>query len=119
MKRTGVVGVPVVLFATSALCFLALVYAGRGTAFRQTNHLNPETYHQYFLDFADEEKLMMGHAPPVPWEWFKENIPWLDMPNKEFERIYYFRWYSFQKHIKQTPYGFVIDEFLDDVPWAG
>jgi hypothetical protein len=120
MRPPGVVGVPVVLFAASALCVLAIVYAGRGTAFRQDNHpLNPETYHQYFLDFAAEEKLMLGHAPPVPWEWFKENIPWLDVPNKEFEQIYYFRWYSFQKHIKQTPYGFVIDEFLYDVPWAG
>lgn len=62
---------------------------------------------------------MLGTAPPVPWDWFVANIPWLDIPDKEMERIYYFRWYSFQKHIVRGPNGYLISEFLDDVPWAG
>lgn len=33
--------------------------------------------------------------------------------------MYYFRWWTFRKHIKQTPDGFVITEFLPDVSWAG
>ena len=33
--------------------------------------------------------------------------------------MYYFRWWAFRKHIKKTPQGFVITEFLPDVPWAG
>src|SRR5262249_10970554 len=32
---------------------------------------------------------------------------------------YYFRWWTYRKHIKETPAGFVVTEFLSDVPWAG
>src|SRR5690606_30199547 len=32
---------------------------------------------------------------------------------------YYFRWWTFRKHIRKIPDGFVITEFLPDVPWAG
>ena len=81
--------------------------------------LDPESFHHYFVQFSSDEKAMLGKSDPLPWEWFEQNIPWLDVPDKELEEIYYFRWYSFQKHVKQTPGGYVIDEFLVDVPWAG
>jgi hypothetical protein len=81
--------------------------------------LNPEDYRHYFEQFNRDEKGMLGHSEPLPWDWFEQNIPWLDVPDKNVEEIYYFRWYSFQKHIKQTPKGFVIDEFEVNVPWAG
>lgn len=48
-----------------------------------------------------------------------DNIPVFDCPDKELERTYYFRWWTFRKHIKSTPEGYVITEFLPDVPWAG
>jgi|SRR5579862_2848246 len=81
--------------------------------------LEPEAFHHFFDDFAEEEKEMLGSAPRLPWNWFVANIPWLDIPDKEMERIYYFRWYAFQKHIEQTRDGYLISEFLDDVPWSG
>ena len=43
----------------------------------------------------------------------------MDCPDKDIEQIYYFRWWTFRKHIKQTPEGFVITEFLSPVGWAG
>ena len=49
----------------------------------------------------------------------KDNIPLLDCPDKDIEETYYFRWWTFRKHIKQTPDGFVITEFLPTVGWAG
>ncbi len=81
--------------------------------------LNADSFHHYFIDFASDEQEMLGSAPPVPWDWFAANIPWVDLPDKEMERIYYFRWYAFQKHIRHTQDGFLISEFLDDVPWSG
>ncbi len=81
--------------------------------------LQPQSFHHYFDRFAAEETEFLGEAPPVPWDWFKRNLPWLDIPDKQMEEIYYFRWYSFQKHIRKTPDGYIIDEFLDNVPWAG
>src|SRR5579875_587544 len=53
------------------------------------------------------------------WEWMLDNIPFFDCPDKDLEKTYYFRWYSYRKHIKNTPDGFVITEFLPNVPWAG
>lgn len=82
--------------------------------------LRPEAYRHYFDTFAAEERDFLGIAPPVQWNWFAKNIPLIDVPDKQFEEIYYFRWYAFQKHIKMLPDStFVIDEFLDDVSWAG
>ncbi|MGA7859454.1 MAG: hypothetical protein WCA11_16085, partial [Terracidiphilus sp.] len=81
--------------------------------------LQPESYHHYFTEFAEQEQGFLKDQPVVQWPWFVENIPWLDLPDKDLEQIYYFRWYAFQKHIRSTPDGFIIDEFLDDVPWAG
>lgn len=37
----------------------------------------------------------------------------------ELEKTYYFRWWTFRKHVKKTPAGYVITEFLPNVHWAG
>ena len=50
---------------------------------------------------------------------FDVGIPLFDVSDKTIEEIYYFRWHTYCKHIKETPEGFVITEFLPDVPWAG
>jgi hypothetical protein len=49
----------------------------------------------------------------------KENIPFFECPDKSFEQIYYFRWWTFRKHLKHTPDGFVFTEFLDKVGHSG
>jgi hypothetical protein len=53
------------------------------------------------------------------WEFLRTNIPLLEIPDKAIEEIFYFRWWTFRKHVKQTPDGFVITEFLPPVGWAG
>ena len=35
------------------------------------------------------------------------------------EELYYFRWWSFRKHLVRTPGGFVFTEFLTPVSHAG
>ncbi len=52
------------------------------------------------------------------WEWMAENVPYFECPDKEIEEIYYFRWWTYRKHIRQTPDGFVITEFLPKVSWS-
>src|SRR5688572_8990827 len=46
------------------------------------------------------------------FDWLATNIPRFECPDREVEEIYYFRWWSFRKHLKQTPNGFVFTEFL-------
>lgn len=52
-------------------------------------------------------------------DWLRANVPLFECPDGEVEEIYYFRWWSFRKHLVQTPQGFVFTEFLTPVRHAG
>lgn len=50
---------------------------------------------------------------------FDAGIPLLELSDEILEKIYYFRFHTYCKQIKETPEGYVVTEFLPDVPWAG
>jgi predicted GH43/DUF377 family glycosyl hydrolase len=83
--------------------------------------LQPDTFRPY-IDASNQNDNEL-YAQQIPnsaaWDFLKTNIPWFECPDKEIEQIYYFRWWTYRKHIKQTPDGFIITEFLPPVPWAG
>ncbi len=83
--------------------------------------LDPNSFKHYVEDFnRTDEEVTIQHIPnKQAWEFLEKNIPFFECPDKEWERTYYFRWWTYRKHIKHTPDGFVITEFLPDVPWAG
>ncbi len=98
----------------------AIFHAGSQAQSRASGPLlQPQSFRHYFTGFVRDEREMLGSAPPLPWDWFVRNIPWLDTPDAELNQIYYFRWYAFEKHLVRTPDGYVITEFLDKVPWSG
>src|SRR5680860_1643245 len=78
-------------------------------------------YSHYFSQFNENDnelyKQYIPNAEVIPF--LEKNIPLLDIPDSTIQKTYYFRWWTFRKHIKKTPTGFVITEFLPDVPWAG
>ena len=77
---------------------------------------------RHFVDAfrQDDDELYVQHIPnTAAWDFLKANIPLLDCPDKEIEEIFYFRWWTFRKAIKQTPDGFIITEFVPPVGWAG
>ena len=66
-----------------------------------------------------DNELYAQHIPNEnAFEFLNQNIPLIDLPNKELEETYYFRWWTFRKHIKSTVDGFVITEFLPQVSWS-
>jgi predicted GH43/DUF377 family glycosyl hydrolase len=83
--------------------------------------LNPGAFKHYVDKFnRDDEQLYIQHIPnEKAWEFFRENIPFFECPDEDIERTYYFRWWTYRKHIKHTPDGFVITEFLPKVGWSG
>ncbi len=83
--------------------------------------LDAESFKHYVDDFNqhDRELYVQYISNSAAWAFLKTNIPLLDCPDKELEAIYYFRWWTFRKAIKQTSSGFVITEFLPPVGWAG
>jgi len=69
---------------------------------------------------ATDDELCVQHIPNSATYYFlAANIPLFECPDPDIERTYYFRWWTYRKHFKETPDGFVITEFLPDVPWAG
>jgi hypothetical protein len=83
--------------------------------------LDPADYKHYVDKFnaADEEAVVNLIPNAQAWEWMVEQIPFFDCPAGQFEETYYFRWWSFRKHIKQTDDGLVLTEFITPVSHAG
>ncbi len=83
--------------------------------------LRPEVLEKYVARFnADDNELYKQYIPnDKAAEFLKANVPLFECPDPVIEQTYYFRWWTYRKHIKQTPDGFVITEFLPPVPWAG
>lgn len=83
--------------------------------------LDAGTFRHYVEDFNRRDQELYGGAisNAVAWEFLKANIPWFECPDENLQEIYYFRWWTYRKHVRETPAGFIVDEFLPPVPWAG
>lgn len=68
----------------------------------------------------DEAAIRREYARPLgDISPFDAGIPLVELEDKTIQDIYYFRWHTYCQQIKSTPLGFVVTEFLPDVPWAG
>ncbi len=77
---------------------------------------------KYYVDqfnLSDEEFIKNDIDNDNAAEWMKTEIPLFECSDKDIERAYYFRWWTFRKHIKSTEDGVIITEFLPKVPWSG
>lgn len=85
------------------------------------NLLDRSAFKHYIETFnKNDDQTIVNHIDNNSvWLWLTENIPFFECPDKSLEETYYFRWWTFRKHIKKTPDGFIITEFLPPVSWAG
>jgi hypothetical protein len=83
--------------------------------------LQADSFKQYVSSFNQSDReTVVNHIPnAAAWDWMSTNVPLFECSNKVLEEIYYFRWWTYRKHIKQTSDGFIVTEFLPPVPWAG
>lgn len=77
-----------------------------------------QTYTERF-NKQDEECYQNDIPNRAAADFLQNHIPLMECSDKTLEEIYYFRWWTYRKHIKKTPEGYIITEFLPDVPWAG
>ncbi len=82
--------------------------------------LRAESFKHHVDTFNQEDNELYKNKIPnaEAWDFLKANIPLFACPDADIERTYYFRWWTYRKHIKQTPDGWVITEFLPQVSWA-
>ena len=102
-----------------SVCLLQVVFTA-SCCFAQV--CEPRTLLQRYVDRFNADDFE-NHTNAIPnsqsYGFLKANIPLLECPDKDIERAYYFRWWTFRRHLKSTPDGFVVTEFLPDVGWAG
>lgn len=67
----------------------------------------------------DEELYPQDVPNAMAAEWMLQEPPFFECADKLIERVYWFRWWVFRKHISSTPQGRIITEFLPDVYWSG
>ena len=103
-----------------SICVFPLMVLGRSVLAKPVL-LEPTNYEHYVSKFnaADEEAVVNLIPNPQAWQWLSEQIPFFDCPAVQFEETYYFRWWSFRKHIKQTEDGLVLTEFITPVSHSG
>jgi len=53
-------------------------------------------------------------------DWYRANIPFLDLPDQQIEQVYYYRWRTFKEHLRYTnpQDGWISTEFLDCCGYA-
>jgi hypothetical protein len=112
--------------ATVAILFLtaaALAHAETAPASVAPAVLHANDFKHYIDTFNRDDEELYREMEAIPnaraWDFLKDNIPLLDCPDQAIEETYYFRWWTFRKHIRATPEGYIITEFLPAVPWAG
>jgi hypothetical protein len=103
------------------LCTVLAYFAVQNCFSSESATLKPAAFAHHIEHFNTmESETVVNHIPNVQaWPWLQKNIPLFECPDHAVEEMYYFRWWSFRKHLKQTPKGFVITEFLTPVSHAG
>jgi hypothetical protein len=82
--------------------------------------LYPENFKHYveYFNRMEDENIIQAIPNEQAWEWMEENIPLFECPQDNFEEIFYYRWWTLRKHIRDTPQGYVMTEFLVERSYA-
>lgn len=68
-------------------------------------------------NFVDKDSKLGGLAEP---QWFKDNIPFIEIPDKEIEEVYYYRFSSHKRHLRYSlpGVGYTVTEFVHKVGYS-
>lgn len=83
--------------------------------------LNPARFASLVDGFAalDVPEDVVNLVPNAQaFDWMKVNVPFFECSDAEIERVYLYRWWTYRKHLKQTPAGIIVTEFITPVRHA-
>lgn len=104
-----------VVFAISILLFAGVSVAQQKSILTT---VKLRSYVNYFNSIDTET--IKNYVPNADaFKWMADNVPLFECPDSAIEKIYYYRWWTFRKHLVKTPDGFVFTEFITNVAWAG
>lgn len=76
---------------------------------------------RHYVDYfncMENENIVQAIPNAQAAEWMEKNIPLFECPQHNFEEMFYYRWWTLRKHIKQTPVGYAFTEFLVNRSYA-
>ena len=110
---------PEATFAIAALRTEAIDADGRAIGHTPA-FLRYDDYKHYvdYFNTMEDENIVQAIPNAKAWEWMTQNVPLFDCPDRGFEEMWYYRWWTLRKHIKQTPVGYAMTEFLVNRSYA-
>ena len=95
-------------------CFFLFTFSIPALAAENPLVLKLDSFAHYIERFnsMEDENVTNCISNAESWSWLKKEIPFFECPDPEVEEMYYYRWWSFRKHLERTPKGFVFSEFL-------
>lgn len=77
----------------------------------------PHSLIDYFNNMEDEN-IVQAIPNSESSAWMERNVPRFECPDKQLEQMYYYRWWTLRKAIRETPVGYVFNEFLVERSYA-
>ena len=115
MKRSHISTCAVIAVALFAGCSTTRSVSARK---QSVLHYNDFAHYARYFNNMEDENIAQAVPNAAASEWMRQNIPLFTCPQQNFEEMFYFRWWSFRKHIKETPVGFAFTEFLVERSYA-
>ena len=96
------------------LAVFAIANVRTAAAMVQSALLRYDDYRHYvdYFNTMEDENIQQAIPNKDSWQWMTENVPLFECSNRDFEEMWYFRWWTLRKHIRQTPVGYAMTEFL-------
>lgn len=106
------------------ICLLGLLLclaAGVQAQKKETLVLDPSLMKKdiKYFNSLDSEDVKNYVSNADTYHWLSENIPLFECPDSAVQKIYYYRWWTLRKHLKQTPNGYIFTEFIIPMKHGG
>ena len=102
--------------ATATLSILTITGFAQQKTILGTEKL--KKYVEYF-NSIDTEAVKNYIPNSEAFKWLADQAPLFECPDSALEQNYYYRWWTYRKHLVKTPEGFIFTEFIEPVKHAG
>ena len=86
---------------------------------QQKANTNPLKKYVEYFNSIDSEAVKNYIPNAQAFEWLAIQAPLFECPDTVLEQNYYYRLWTFRKHLVKTPEGFIFTEFIEPVKHAG
>ncbi|GAA4736273.1 MGH1-like glycoside hydrolase domain-containing protein [Flavisolibacter ginsenosidimutans] len=101
------------------LAFFSTAFVGHAQKKNLSLNTGKLAHYVNYFNAVDSEYVKNYVPNDKALDWLSQNIPLFECPDTTIEKIYYYRWWTIRKHLKETPDGFVFTEFITPVNHAG